>query len=64
VVAELGGAVDLVLDGGRTPGPRPSTVVDLTVQPAVVRRVGLIDEARIREVLAAAGIASPAGGEG
>ena len=64
VVAELGGAVDLVLDGGRTPGSRPSTVVDLTVQPAVVRRVGLIDEARIREVLAAAGIASPAGGEG
>ena len=64
VVAELGGAVDLVLDGGRTPGSRPSTVVDLTVRPAVVRRVGLIDEARIREVLAAAGIASPAGGEG
>ena len=64
VVAELGGAVDLVLDGGRTPGSRPSTVVDLTVRPAVVRRVGLIDEARIREVLAAAGIASPAGGAG
>jgi L-threonylcarbamoyladenylate synthase len=64
VVAELGGAVDLVLDGGRTPGSRPSTVVDLTVQPAVVRRVGLIDEARIREVLAAAGLASPAGREG
>jgi L-threonylcarbamoyladenylate synthase len=64
VVAELGGAVDLILDGGRTPGSRPSTVVDLTVEPAVVRRVGLIDEARIREVLAAAGLASPAGGEG
>ena len=55
----LGGAVDLILDGGRTPGSRPSTVVDLTVQPAVVRRVGLIDEARIREVLAAAGLREP-----
>ena len=64
VVAELGGAVDLVLDGGRTPGSRPSTVVDLTVQPAVVRRVGLIDEARIHEVLEAAGLASEAGREG
>jgi L-threonylcarbamoyladenylate synthase len=61
VIAELGGAVDLVLDGGRTPGSRPSTVVDLTVQPAVVRRVGLIDEARIHEVLVAAGLASPSG---
>lgn len=56
VVDELGDGVDLVLDGGRTPGSRPSTVVDLTVDPPVVLRVGLIDEARIRAVLAAAGV--------
>jgi L-threonylcarbamoyladenylate synthase len=55
VVDELGEGVDLVLDGGRTPGSRPSTVVDLTVDPPAVLRVGLIDEARVRAVLTAAG---------
>ena len=64
VVAELGDAVDLVLDGGRTPGSRPSTVVDLSVDPPAVRRVGLIDEARIREVLAAADLDNAVGREG
>jgi len=54
VVAELGDAIDLVLDGGRTAGSRPSTVVDMTVEPPAVLRVGLIDEARVRAVLAAA----------
>lgn len=56
VVAELGEGVDLVLDGGQTPGSRPSTVVDLTKDPPSVVRVGLIGEARIREVLEAAGL--------
>lgn len=55
VVAELGDAIELVLDGGRTAGSRPSTVVDMTVEPPAVLRVGLIDEARVRAVLAAAG---------
>ena len=64
VIDELDDGVDLVLDGGRMPGSRPSTVVDLTVVPPAILRVGLIDEARIREVLAAAGLASPAGREG
>ncbi|HEX5589596.1 MAG TPA: L-threonylcarbamoyladenylate synthase [Candidatus Limnocylindrales bacterium] len=54
VVAELGAGVDLVLDGGRTPGSRPSTVVDLTVEPPAVRRVGIIDEATIRALIAGA----------
>ena len=52
VVEELGEGVDLVLDGGRTSGSRPSTVVDLTTDPPVIRRLGAIDEARIREILA------------
>lgn len=56
VVAELGGGVDLVLDGGRTPGARPSTVVDVTTNAPSVLRVGLISEARIRAVLEAAGL--------
>lgn len=54
VVHELGDGVDLVLDGGRTPGSRPSTVVDLTVEPPVIRRVGAVAEARVRELLAGA----------
>jgi L-threonylcarbamoyladenylate synthase len=52
VVEELGDGVDLVLDGGRTPGSRPSTVVDVTTDPPAILRIGLIDEARIRAVLA------------
>ncbi|MEW5992675.1 MAG: L-threonylcarbamoyladenylate synthase [Chloroflexota bacterium] len=56
VIRELGDAVDLVLDGGRTPGVRPSTVVDLTTDPPTIRRVGLIAEARIRAVLEAVGL--------
>lgn len=55
VVAELGAGVDLVLDGGRTPGSRPSTVVDVTVAPPAVLRVGLIEEATIRALLARPG---------
>jgi len=54
VINELGDRIDLVLDGGRTSGARPSTVVDLTVEPPVIRRVGLVDEARIRALLATA----------
>jgi L-threonylcarbamoyladenylate synthase len=50
VVSELGDRVDLVLDGGRTPGFRPSTVVDVTTDPPTILRVGEIGEARVRQV--------------
>ena len=60
VIDELDDGVDLVLDGGRMPGSRPSTVVDLTVVPPAILRVGLIDEARIRAILAAADLDSAA----
>ncbi len=36
------GRVDLIVDGGTTPGGRPSTVVDLTRQPAVILRDGAV----------------------
>ncbi len=36
-------AVALVIDGGATPGSTPSTVVDCTVYPAQVLRVGALD---------------------
>lgn len=41
-VYDLGDRVDLVLDGGRVPGGRESTVVDVTVQPPAVLREGAI----------------------
>ncbi len=39
---QLGDAVDLVIDGGRCPGGRPSTVVDCTVEPVRIVREGAI----------------------
>jgi L-threonylcarbamoyladenylate synthase len=38
--AVFGDQVQLYLDGGRCPGGVPSTVVDLTVDPPVIRRRG------------------------
>ena len=52
VVAQLGGRVPLVLDGGRTPGGVPSTVVDLTTDRFQILRMGPISEEQIREGLA------------
>ena len=40
VVEQLGPELDLVIDGGRTPGGRPSTLVDATRNPPVVLRAG------------------------
>jgi L-threonylcarbamoyladenylate synthase len=42
VLAHFAGALDLVLDGGATPGGAPSTVVDVTVDPPRVIRQGVI----------------------
>ena len=41
------GRVDLIIDGGPTPGGRPSTVVDLTRRPAVILRAGAIPAGRL-----------------
>jgi L-threonylcarbamoyladenylate synthase len=51
VVADLGGRVDLVLDGGTTRGAAPSTVVDCTREPVKILREGVLGEARIRQAL-------------
>jgi len=42
VLAGLGGRIDLVLDGGPTPGGAPSTVLDLTEEPPRVLRQGAV----------------------
>lgn len=49
--AQLGEAVDLIIDGGQCPGGRPSTVVDCTVEPPRIVREGAIS----REELVRAG---------
>ena len=42
VLAYFGEALDLVLDGGATPGGEPSTVLDLTVTPPRLLRQGAV----------------------
>jgi len=41
--------IDLIVDGGRTPGNKPSTVVDLTGEKPVLVRAGLIGMGALRE---------------
>ena len=47
---QLGDAVPVVLDGGPTPGPVPSTIVDATGERLRVVRLGSISLERLREV--------------
>jgi L-threonylcarbamoyladenylate synthase len=57
VVAALGDRVDLVLDGGPSPGGVPSTVVDCQAARPQILREGAIPAARIAAALDAAGVA-------
>jgi L-threonylcarbamoyladenylate synthase len=52
VAAVLGDSVDLILDGGRAAGGRPSTVVDCTVNPPNLVREGPVSLAAILAALA------------
>jgi L-threonylcarbamoyladenylate synthase len=47
---DLGGQVDLILDGGACPGGHPSTVIDVTRTPPVIVRAGGIAADALREV--------------
>lgn len=51
VLRQLGGRIELILDGGRCRGGVPSTVLDCTVWPPVVLRSGAVAEGEIRSVL-------------
>ena len=57
VVATLGDRIDLVLDGGPSPGGIPSTVVDCQVARPRILREGAIPAARIAAALDAARVA-------
>lgn len=53
VIDQLGDRVSLIIDGGRTPGPVPSTVVDCSGRTPTVLREGVLGSDRIHEALRA-----------
>ncbi len=52
VLHQLGGRIALIIDGGKTPGGVPSTVVDCTALAPLILREGPISIEEIRAVLA------------
>ncbi len=50
VYAQFGDKVDLVIDGGRCPGSRESTIVDVTGETPVVLREGAISKEELKRV--------------
>lgn len=50
VYAQLGGNIDLVIDGGKCPGGIESTIVDLSGEMPVVVREGAISKEELRQV--------------
>jgi L-threonylcarbamoyladenylate synthase len=46
----LGQEIDLVLDGGITEGEKGSTVLDVTTEPPIILREGLVPGDRLREM--------------
>ena len=51
VLAQLGGRIDLIIDGGTTPGGVPSTLVDCTEKDLKILREGPISMEEIRQKL-------------
>lgn len=51
VMEQLGGRIDLIIDGGRTPGGVPSTVVDCTKQELEILREGPVKLEQIKAVI-------------
>ncbi len=51
VLAQLDGRIDLLLDGGPTPGGVASTVIDCTAEPPMILRPGPIGAAEIEAAL-------------
>ncbi len=47
VFAQLGGRIELIIDGGKTPGGVPSTVVDCSTSQPTILRVGPISAEQI-----------------
>jgi L-threonylcarbamoyladenylate synthase len=47
VFSHLGGMIDLIIDGGKTPGQMPSTIVDVTFSPPQLVREGVVSFSEI-----------------
>jgi len=54
VFGQLGGRIALIIDGGKTPGGVPSTVVDCSGMELQILREGPISKDEIRAVLGSA----------
>ena len=52
----LGESVAVLLDDGRTPGPQPSTIVDVTAAQGRVLRLGALPLDRLNEVVGPLGV--------
>ena len=61
VQAQLGEAIELVLDGGPSRSAAASTVVDTSIERPRILRVGAIDPERIAAILDGAGVAHDVG---
>jgi len=57
IVAQLGGAIDLIIDGGAAHGGPASTVIDCTGPTPLALRVGAIPLERLVAILDTAGVA-------
>jgi L-threonylcarbamoyladenylate synthase len=51
VIGLFKGKVDLIVNGGRTPGGKPSTVVDLTGEKPILIREGVLGRKAMGEFL-------------
>ena len=51
VMEAVGKDIDLILDGGKTTGRKGSTVLDVTVDPPVVIREGMVSREELRPFL-------------
>lgn len=63
VLTSLEGRIDLLLDAGPTPGGLESTVIDLTVSPARLLRLGLLTPREIAAVIGGIEASPGASGE-
>ena len=50
VYGQLGDKIDFVIDGGRCPGGKESTIIDITGEKAVILREGAISRKEIEQV--------------
>jgi L-threonylcarbamoyladenylate synthase len=49
VLHQFGGSLELILDGGRTSGKAASTVLDLTVDPPLIIREGMVPRGQLEK---------------